>query len=83
VASYNVLLKRSAAKELERLPDKIRRQVVARITALGTQPRLAGCEKLTGEDQYRIRQGDYRIVYAMVDADLIVHVSRSANRRDA
>jgi mRNA interferase RelE/StbE len=83
VASYNVLLKRSAAKELERLPDKIRRQVVARIAALGAQPRPVGCEKLTGEDLYRIRQGDYRIVYSIVDSDLIVHVIRIANRRDA
>jgi len=82
VASFSVLIKRSAAKELERLPDKIRRQVVSRITALAVQPRPAGCEKLTGEELYRIRQGDYRIVYSIVDAELIVHVIRIANRRD-
>jgi mRNA interferase RelE/StbE len=82
VASYSVLIKRSAAKELERLPDKIRRQVVSRIAALAVQPRPTGCEKLTGEDLYRIRQGDYRIVYSIADAELIVHVIRIANRRD-
>lgn len=82
MASYSVLIKRSAAKELERVPDKVRRQVVSRITALSAQPRPAGCEKLTGEDLYRIRQGDYRIVYSIVDAELIVHVIRIANRRD-
>ena len=82
MASYSVLIKRSAAKELERLPDKIRRQVVSGIASLAVQPRPAGCEKLTGEDLYRIRQGDYRIVYSIADAELIVHVIRIANRRD-
>jgi mRNA interferase RelE/StbE len=82
VASYSVLIKRSAAKELERLPEKIRRQIVSRITALAVQPRPTGCEKLTGEDLYRIRQGDHRIVYSIADAELIVHVIRIANRRD-
>ena len=82
MANYNVLIKRSAAKELERLPDKIRRQVISRISALAAQPRPVGCEKLTGEDLYRIRQGDYRIVYSILDMELIVHVIRIANRRD-
>lgn len=82
MASYKVLIKRSAAKELERLPDKIRRQVVARISALAAQPRPAGCEKLTGEELYRVRQGDYRIIYSIADAELVVHVIRIANRRD-
>jgi mRNA interferase RelE/StbE len=82
VANYNVLIKRSAAKELERLPDKIRRQVISRISTLAAQPRPVGCEKLTGEELYRIRQGDYRIVYSILDMELIVHVIRIANRRD-
>ena len=82
MANYSVLIKRSAAKELERLPDRIRRQIVTRISALAAQPRPAGCEKLTGEDLYRIREGDYRIVYSIADRELIVHVIRIANRRD-
>lgn len=82
MASYSVLIKRSAAKELERLPDKIRRQIVSRISALSSQPRPVGCEKLTGEELYRIRQGDYRVVYSIADTQLIVHVIRVANRRD-
>jgi mRNA interferase RelE/StbE len=82
VANYNVLIKRSAAKELERLPDKIRRQVISRISALAAQPRPVGCEKLTGEDLYRIRQGDYRIVYSILNTELIVHSIRIANRRE-
>jgi mRNA interferase RelE/StbE len=82
VASYSVLIKPSAAKELERLPAKPRRQLAKRIRSLADQPRPVGCEKLTGEDLYRIRQGDYRAVYSIEDADLTVLVIRVGNRRD-
>ena len=82
MASYSVLIKPSAAKELERLPDKLRRQIAKRIASLADQPRPAGCEKLTGEDLYRIRQGDHRVVYSIADAVLTVLVVRVGNRRD-
>lgn len=82
MASYSVLIKPSAAKELERLPDKVRRQIAKRIAALADRPRSVGCEKLTGEDLYRIRRGDYRVVYSIADAALTVLVVRIGNRRD-
>jgi mRNA interferase RelE/StbE len=82
VASYSVLIKRSATKEIEALPPKDRRRVVARIQALAQNPRPPGCEKLTGADKYRLRQGDYRILYEIVDRDLIVTVVKVGNRRD-
>jgi mRNA interferase RelE/StbE len=82
VASYNVLIKPSAAKELERLPDKVRRQIAKRIASLADRPRPIRCEKLTGEDLYRIRQGDYRVVYSIADAALTVLVVRIGNRRE-
>ena len=82
MASYSVLIKPSAAKELERLPDKPRRQIARRIQALAHRPRPAGCEKLTGEDVYRIRQGDYRVVYSIADAELTVVVVRIGHRRE-
>lgn len=82
MASYSVLIKPSAAKELERLPDKLRRQVAKRIQALAENPRPLGVEKLTGEDLYRIRQGDHRVVYSIADAVLTVLVIRLGNRRD-
>jgi mRNA interferase RelE/StbE len=82
VASYSILIKRSAARELERLPDRMRREVASRIAPLGDQPRPPGCEKLTSEDLYRICQSDYRIVYSILDAELVVHAIRVANRRD-
>lgn len=82
MASYNVRIKRSAAKEIEALPLKDRRRVVSRIGNLAVNPRPVGCEKLSGEEKYRIRQDDYRILYEIVDRDLIVSVVRVGNRRD-
>ena len=82
MASYNVVITKSAAKELETVPTKDRHRIVERIWALAENPRPVGCEKLSGEDKYRVRQGNYRILYEIVDADLIVTVVRIGNRRD-
>lgn len=82
MASYRVLLKRSAAKELEALPLKDRRRVVRRIQGLADDPRPAGCEKLSGQDKYRLRQGDYRILYSVDDAGSNVTVVKIGHRRD-
>ena len=82
MASYSILFTRSAAKELERVPTKDRHRIVTRIGALADNPRPVGAEKLSGDDKYRIRQGDYRILYEIVDADLIVTVVRIGNRRE-
>jgi mRNA interferase RelE/StbE len=82
VASYSVLFKRSAAKEIEALPLKDRRRVVTKIQALGADPRGEGCEKLSGEEKYRVRQGDYRILYEITDSELIVTVVKVGNGRD-
>ena len=82
MASYKILIKRSAAKELEAVPLRDRRRLVTRIEALAANPRPAGAQKLSGEDKYRMRQGDYRILYEIVDEDLIVTVVRVGHRRD-
>jgi mRNA interferase RelE/StbE len=82
VASYNVVVKRSAARELEAIPLKDRRRIVARIRDLATDPRPPGCQKLSGEEKYRLRQGDYRILYEITDRELVVTVVRIGNRRD-
>jgi mRNA interferase RelE/StbE len=82
VASYNVQIKRSAAKELEGVPLKDRRRIVTRIESLRTEPRPSGCEKLSGDDKYRIRQGNYRILYEIKDQALIVTVVKVGDRRD-
>lgn len=82
MASYSIQLTRSAAKELERIPLKDRRRIVDRITALADDPRPAGAERLSGDDKYRIRQGNYRILYEIVDYELIVAVVRVGHRRE-
>ena len=82
MASYRIGIKRSAVKELEAIPAKDRRRIAARIQALAGNPRPAGCEKLSGRDKYRIRQGSYRILYTIEDDVLVVTVIKSGDRRD-
>lgn len=81
MASYSVRIKRSAAKEIEALQRRDRIRVIERIGALATDPRPAGAEKLSNE-RYRARQGNYRILYEIVDRELIVTVVRVGHRRD-
>jgi len=82
VASYRLLIKPSAAREIEALPGRDRPRIVARISSLGRDPRPPGCEKLSGREQFRLRQGDYRILYEIEDLDLVVVVIRVGHRRD-
>jgi len=83
VASYNLHIKPAAIKELEAIPKKDRGRVVAKIRALADHPRPAGCEKLSGREEYRLRQGRYRIVYSVSDSDQTVLIVKIAHRREA
>lgn len=81
MAKYKILIKISAAKELDAIPQKKQRQrIVARIFALADDPRPRGCEKLSGLNRFRVRQGDYRIVYAVEDDHLVVNVVKVGQR---
>ena len=82
MATYRVLIKRSAAKELEELDLSDRRRVVDRISAIADEPRPQGSEKLSGKDQYRIRQGRLRVLYEMADRESTVTVVKIGQRRD-
>jgi mRNA interferase RelE/StbE len=82
VASYRVLIKRSAGKELEELALEDRRRIVERIRGLAGDPRPAGCEKLSGEEKFRLRQTDQRILYEINDRDSTVTVVKIGHRRD-
>jgi mRNA interferase RelE/StbE len=83
VARYEILIKTSAAKEIEDIPNrKDRRRVVERIRSLEGDPRPPGCQKLSGQDRYRVRQGAYRIVYSIHDESLVVQVVRVGPRKD-
>ena len=83
MAKYRVLIKPSAAKEIETVDQKKDRQrIVAGIRSLADDPRPPGCEKLAGEDdRYRIRVGRYRVIYAVGDAQLVVFVVRVGHRK--
>jgi mRNA interferase RelE/StbE len=80
--SYSVVIKRSAERELREVPKRELGRVVTRIRRLADDPRPPGSEKLSGEDRYRLRQGDYRVVYAVDDERRIVEVVRIGHRRD-
>jgi len=81
--AYRIELKPSAARELAALEQKDRVRVAKKISALAANPRPPRAEKLTGaDDVWRVRVGDYRIVYALHDAVLLVLVVRVGHRRD-
>jgi mRNA interferase RelE/StbE len=82
VASYSLRIKPSAVKELEALPPKDRRKIIARIEGLASEPRPHGCEKLSGLEQYRVRQGDHRVVYSVDDDARLVLVVKVGHRRE-
>jgi mRNA interferase RelE/StbE len=84
VAAYKLVIKRSAAKEIESIGQKkTRKRIVQRIQELAENPRPPGCEKLSGKHpRYRIRQGPFRILYEITDDELIVYVVKVADRRD-
>ena len=79
---YKIQIKPSAKKELFKLPKKELRKVVDKIRSLSLNPRPPGCEKLSGEEKYRIRQGNYRIVYSIGDKLLIVIVVKIGHRKE-
>ena len=82
MAGYRLQIKASAAKELEALPRKDCRRLVARIQQLAPDPRPPGCEKLSGDEKYRVRQGSYRVVYSVDDREHTVVIVKIGHRRE-
>lgn len=83
MARYSLRIKKSAAKELQRIATRADRQrIIDRIEKLADEPRPPGAKKLSGSERYRIRQGRYRILYTIEDKELIVYVIRIADRKD-
>ena len=81
MASYRVELKPSASKELGRLPDRVIARIVPRLEGLAANPRPPGCKKLQGGDkEWRIRVGDYRVVYTVDDHNRLVEVTHIRHR---
>jgi mRNA interferase RelE/StbE len=82
MARYEIAFRKSVAKDLRAFPKSDVRRVMQRIRALADDPRPPGCEKLSGLEQYRVRQGVYRIVYEIADKRLRVVVVRVGHRRE-
>jgi len=82
MASSELVFKKSVAKDLRRVPNADVARIIERIRALADDPRPSGCEKLSGLERYRIRQGVYRIVYEVLDHKLVVLVVKIGHRRD-
>ena len=80
---YRVLLERGAERDLARLSSEIRDRVIAAIQALTNNPRPPGCRKLVGsKNDWRIRVGDYRVIYEIADEIRVVRVNRVRHRRE-
>lgn len=82
MASYRLQIKPSAVKDLEAITLKDRKRLVARIRGLAKDPRLHGCDKLSGHEKYRVRQGNYRILYSIDDAEGKIVIVKVGHRRD-
>ena len=82
MAVYNILLKDSVRKDLDSIPNTNLQRIMDRIGLLAENPRPVGCEKLSGQEKYRIRQGDYRIIYSIRDAQLTIWVVKVGHRRE-
>ena len=82
MGSYRLTLRQSAVKELESLPRRDLARVMSRIKVLADNPRPPACEKLSGQERYRVRQGDYRILYEVDDSDQVVTVVKVGHRRE-
>jgi len=80
--SYSLVIKKSAERELRALPKEDLRRISDRIRGLAHSPRPHGNEKLSGQERYRLRQGDYRIVYAIDDEAQTVEVVKIGHRRE-
>jgi len=80
--SYTILLTKKAQKQLDKLTYNIAEPIIEAISNLENEPRPNGCKKLKGRDAYRIRSGNYRIIYDVQDNELIIDVIALGHRKD-
>ena len=79
---YELRVRPSVAKDLKSIPKQSVLRILERIEALREEPRPIGCEKLSGLERYRIRQGRYRILYSIFDEQVVVEVVKVGHRKD-
>ncbi len=79
---FRLVFKKSVAKDLRDIPKKDVSRILKCFDALAEDPRAKGCEKLSGQERYRVRQGSYRIIYEIQEDVLVVMVVKVGHRRD-
>ena len=82
MGAYKIFFKKSVQKDFSAIPKKDLKKILERIELLAEDPRPPGCEKLTGQRRYRLRQGRYRILYSIQDDELTVWVVKVSHRKD-
>ena len=82
MAAYKIFFKKSVEKDFNVIPKRDLKKILDRIEALAEDPRPPSCEKLTGQQRYRLRQGRYRILYSIQDDELTVWVVKVGHRKD-
>lgn len=82
MGNYRIVIKKSAAKEIEKIQKQDRIRIVEKIRSLSSDPHPSGSKKLSRKEKYRIRQGNYRILYQVIDDALVINVVKVGHRRD-
>lgn len=82
MAKYKIAIKKSAVKEIKSLPSTELKKVLSKIAALSENPRPHDSIKLSAQERYRIRCGNYRILYSIEDEILVVYVVKVGHRKD-
>ena len=82
MAAYKIFFKKSVKKDISTLPQKDLKRILQKIESLMDDPRPVGCEKLSGQEKYRLRQGTYRIIYSIQDNELTVWVVKVGHRKE-
>ena len=82
MAKYKISIKKSAVKELESIPNKHLQKIVKKIQSLSNNPRPQVSQKLSHKEQYRVRQGDYRIVYSVQDKEHSIEIVKVGHRKE-
>jgi len=82
MGNYRIVIKKSAAKEIEKIQKQDRIRIIEKIRSLSSDPRPSGSKKLSRKEKYRIRQGNFRILYQVIDDALVINVVKVEHRRD-
>jgi len=82
MGEYKIYFRKSVLKDLEKIPSKDLKRIMDRIGSLAVNPRPPGHTKLSGQEKYRVRQGLYRIVYSIQDAELTIWIVTVGHRKN-